>query len=158
MPNSSGFQPTKFWARTKICKCVLFLFFLQFNTEVKSMHLSCQNVVHYLNSKLLQAPNVDGSFLGGEEVAAPHTEFLREAHHLTRQPHEVVRQDGLGRSIVVLTHTNTDTYWYWSNIVSWRMGNGSIVQLIIHSICIIHSIISSSEWMFKSTFMHCLWV
>lgn len=73
------------------------------------MHLSCQNVVHYLNSKLLQAPNVDGSFLGGEEVAAPHTEFLREAHHLTRQPHEVVRQDGLGRSIVVLIETNTHT-------------------------------------------------
>lgn len=48
------------------------------------MHLSCQNAIHYLNSKLLQAPNVDGSFLGGKEVAAPHTELLRGAHHPTQ--------------------------------------------------------------------------
>ena len=51
---------------------------------------------------MLQTPDVNGPFFRGVEVAAAHTEVRRGANHAAGETQGVVRENGLGRSIVVL--------------------------------------------------------
>lgn len=64
----------------------------------------------YLCSKLLQPSNINGSFLRGKQVAAPHTKVRCGTNHPTGQTQGVVRKDGTCCPIVVLVHEYMLTY------------------------------------------------
>ena len=71
--------------------------------DLRDVHLH-----EHLHRELLQPANVDGAALRGCHVAAPGAQVGRGAHHAAREPQRVVRQDLLGRSVVVLVADGRD--------------------------------------------------
>lgn len=60
------------------------------------------NSVLYLSCKLLQPPNVNGTFLWSIQVASSHTEVGGRTYHSTCQAEGVVRKYSFSCTIVVL--------------------------------------------------------
>lgn len=83
--------------KVKITKCLLhFIYFLLKQFEYA-----------YINGKLLQPSNVDGSLFAGIQIAASYTQVTGRANHATRQAQRVIRKNLLCSSIIILANKNT---------------------------------------------------
>lgn len=62
----------------------------------------CSCVLAYINSEMLQTPDIDSALLACVQVAASDAEVAGGTDHATGQTQRVVREDRLRCSIVVL--------------------------------------------------------
>lgn len=61
-----------------------------------------------IGSIMLQSANIDRSLFAGLQIASPHTQIAGGAHHATGQTQRIVREDGLGRTVIVLVGDTGD--------------------------------------------------
>ncbi len=66
------------------------------------VHVQKKSIKSYLCGKLLQSPDVDGTFLRRIQVTPPDTQVWGGTHHPTRQTQWVVWENGPSGSIIIL--------------------------------------------------------
>lgn len=57
---------------------------------------------------VLQSANVDRPLFAGLQITSTHTQIAGGAHHATSQTQRIVREDGLGRTVIVFVGNTGD--------------------------------------------------
>lgn len=75
---------------------------------VRRTPLTDTHLLEHLGGELLQAANVDGTRLGGLQIATAHTEIAGGTDHAAGQSQWIVREDCLGGTIEILVGNARD--------------------------------------------------